>query len=101
MRAILRDSELLLGRAGGATFRRENATEAYVEVPPAYVITDSSGATWTLGAHYIQRGQAFEFGVMRNDVYVGEMAAKIVYRLGKVRIFGADGWRVWTGKFFV
>jgi hypothetical protein len=101
VRAILRDSELLVGRADGATFRRENATESYVEVPPAYVITDSTGATWTLGAHYIQRGATFEFGVMRNDVYVGEMASKIVYRRGKIRIFGADGWRIWTGKFFV
>ncbi len=105
MRALLRDSELLKGRADGATYLRENATEPYVECPPAYIITDSSGATWTLGAHYTQHGERFEFSVMRNDVDTGEMASKIVYQRGKVRIFGRHdgrpGWRVWTGKFFV
>lgn len=100
-RAILRDSDLLVGRAGGITYTRENQTEAYVEIPPAYMITDSSGATWTFGPHYVQRGWIYEFSVMRNDVDTGELASKIVYQRGKVRIFGQDGWRVWTGRSFI
>jgi hypothetical protein len=101
MHPALRDSELLRGRADGSLYLRENATEPYVESPPAYIITDSSGATWTLGLHYIERAGHYEFSVMRNDADTGEMASKIVYQRGKVRIFGRNGWRVWTGKFFI
>lgn len=101
MRAILRDSELLHGRADGVTYWRENATEPYVEIPPAYIITDSSGATWTLGMHFVQIGDRFEFSVMRNDMDTGELASRIVYQRGKVRIWTRDGWKVWTGRFFV
>lgn len=101
MRAILRDSELLKGSADGIVYLRENATEPYVEIPPAYIITDSSGATWTLGAHFVQRGWQFEFSVLRNDIDTGELASRIVYQRNKVRIWTRDGWKVWTGKHFI
>jgi len=89
------DAHLLIGRLGGVTYRRENPTEAYVTVPPALLITDSDGAAWTLGIQYIQHGQVFEFNVLRNDVDTGEMASRIEYRRGVVRIYGIDGWRTW------
>lgn len=98
MRAVFKDSVLLKGRADGTIYYRENQTESYVEIPPAYIITESNGATWTLGSNYVQRGWIFEFSVMRNDVDTGEMASKIVYRGGKVKIFGAEGWRIWTER---
>jgi hypothetical protein len=101
MPAVFKDSVLLRGRADGCAYYRENASEPYVEIPPAYIITESNGATWTLGSEYLQRGWIFEFNVLRNDIDTGEMASKIVYRGGKVRIFGVDGWRVWTGKSFI
>jgi len=98
MQAVLKDSELLVGRANGVHFRRNDATEPYVEIPPAYIITDSSGATWTLGNEYVQKGWAFYFSVMRNDVDTGELACKIIYQRGRVRIFTPDGWKVWTSR---
>lgn len=101
MKAALRDSELLIGRALGATYYRNDQTEPYVEIPPALIITDSSGATWTLGTEYIGEGWNMEFNVLRNDVDTGEFASRIVYQRHKVRIFGRAGWRVWTGKSFI
>lgn len=59
------DSHLLIGQIGGKTFRRENPSEAYVCVPPALMITDSDGGTFTLGGEYVQRGWVFEFNVLR------------------------------------
>lgn len=100
-RAILKDSQLLVGSADGVRFYRENATQPYVEIPPAYVITDTSGATWTLGNEYVNPGWNIEFNVMRNSVDTGEFASRIVYQRGKVRIFGKAGWRIWTGKSFI
>lgn len=101
MKPAFKDSVLLTGRADGVTYYRENPSESYAEIPPNYLITESDGTTWTLGMYYVQRGWMFEFAVMRNDVDTGEMAFKIEYKLGKVRIWGRDGWRVWTGKSFV
>ena len=89
------DAHLLLGRLGGQTFRRENPSEAYVCVPPALLVTDSDGGTFTLGLEYVQCGWTFEFNVLRNDVDTGEMASRIEYRGGVVRIFGKNGWRSW------
>ena len=102
--AAFKDSELLTGRALGTTFTRENATEPYVEIPPAFLITDSSGATWTLGTEYIHNPGSdwgMEFNVLRNDVDTGEFASRIVYQRHKVRIFGKAGWRCWSGKSFI
>ena len=79
-------------------FLRENPTEPYVEIPPAYIITESNGATWTLGNEYVQKGWQFYFSVMRNDVDTGELACKIIYQRGRVRIFSPEGWKVWTSR---
>lgn len=103
MRAVLRDSELLTGFAEGSRYLRENATESYVESPPAYIITASDGSTFVLGTEYVDQGGRFgmEFNVERNGVQTGEFASKIDYRQNKVRIFGRAGWRVWSGKAFI
>jgi hypothetical protein len=84
------DDHLLIGRANGVTYRRENKTEAYVVIPPAYIITDSDGGTWTFGTEFNTYG---EINVLRNDVDTGEFAQKIEYRKGIVRLFGREGWR--------
>lgn len=87
------DAHLLIGRALGRTYRRANKTEPYVCIPPALVITDSDGATWTLGFRYQIHGGEYEFNVLRNDVDTGEMAKRIEYRDGIVRVFGQNGWK--------
>ena len=84
------DAHLLIGRALGATYRRENPTEAYVSIPPAFMITDTDGAVWTLGGEY---NTDMEFTVLRNDQPMGEFAERIEYRNGIVRIYGKSGWR--------
>ena len=95
----MKDSELLQGRALGQTWTRENKTEAYVCIPPALIITDSNGATWTIGSSYIEGGYwAFYYNVLRNDVDTDIFAAKIEYRGGKIRALTKDGWRVWTER---
>lgn len=101
VRAVLRDSELLLGKADGMTYRRENRTENYVESPPAYIITAPDGTTFTLGNRYRQYGMTYEFNVRCNDINTTEYASKIILDRGKVKIFGRDGLRVWTGKSFI
>jgi hypothetical protein len=96
------DSVLLTGTVNGARYERENCSEEYVEIPPAYLITDETGAMWSFGTEYATgRDRHFEFNVLRNDVDTGEMASRITYRSGKVRIFGSAGWRTWTGKYFL
>jgi hypothetical protein len=97
-RAILTDTEELVGRALGTTYHRSNATEPYVCIPPALIITDSNGATWTLGFDYLEKGWRYYFSVLRNDIKTGEYAEKIEYRRGKVRIWTQDGWKVWTER---
>jgi hypothetical protein len=96
MKPAFQDSVLLKGRALQTTYYRENATRAYVSIPPALIITDSNGATWTLGFHYVTaRGQLF-FNVLRNDADTGELASNIEYRQGKIRIRCSDGTqKVW------
>jgi hypothetical protein len=88
------DAHLLIGRALGMTYRRENKTEPYVCIPPAFLITDSDGATWTLGFKYRIHNGEYEFIVLRDDVEMGEFAKRIEYRRGVVRIFNQDGWKV-------
>ncbi len=84
------DDHLLIGRALGQTWRRENKTEPYVCVPPALIITESDGATWTFGFDYNMDG---EINVLRNDMDTGEYAERIEYRQGIVRLFGKAGTR--------
>ena len=87
------DAHLLIGRALGQTWRRNDKTEAYVCIPPAMIITDSDGATWTLGFRYVIHNHEYEFNVLRNDVDTDEMAKRIEYTKGVVRIFGHYGWK--------
>lgn len=84
---------MLVGQIEGLRYERENRTESYVEIPPAFLITDSDGAAWTFGAQYAQHGSDYEFAVMRNDIDTGEVAKRIVYKKGVVWIFGNYGWK--------
>jgi hypothetical protein len=85
------DDHLLIGRALGVTYRRFDKTESdSVVVPPALIITDSDGSTWTFGFTYNVYG---EINVLRNDVDTGEFAQRIEYRKGVVKLFGKSGWR--------
>lgn len=106
---LIRDPYLLYGKAdGGQTFVREQRTERDVTIPPAFVITDETGACWTFGPEYVEAKGRFEFGVLRNDVPTGELAERIVFsptrgnRLGQVAIYGSGyGRKIWNGKTFV
>ena len=98
---MIQDSVLLQGIADGVRYTRENRTDAYVEIPPAYLITDETGAVWTFGDTYRIHNGEYELMVRRNDVNTGEFAKRIVYQRNKVRIFGQDGWKVWTGRNFI
>ncbi len=103
---LIRDPYLLYGRAdGGQTFVREQRT---VTIPPAFVITDETGACWTFGPEYVETKGRYEFGVLRNDSPVGELAYKIVFsptrgnKLGQVAIYGSGyGRKIWNGRTFV
>lgn len=102
MTAAFRDSELLIGQLDGVKYFREQESDPYVEIPPARLITDKQGGTWSFGTVYrFDRNGYYEFNVIRNDLDLDEYAQKIVYRGGKVRIFGQDGWRVWNGRSFI
>ncbi len=90
------DAHLLIGKAMGEIYRRENRTESYVCCPPAFSIVDSDGAVFTLGFEYIEYPRHYEFNVLRNDVSTGQFAEKIEYRNGVVRIFGRDGTRTFS-----
>lgn len=87
------DAHLLIGRALGSTYRRENKTESYVCIPPAFMITDSDGAVWTIGFNYRIHNNEYEWNVLRNDVDTGEFAKVIEYRQSKVRILNQFGWK--------
>lgn len=82
-----------------------HVTESYVAAPPALTVTDDRGDVWTMGFRTAQKWQApegeFAFNVLRNGIDVGEIASRIERRGGRVRIFTAHGWKVWTdGGFF-
>ena len=99
MRPVLKDSELLIGSALQTTYTRENATQPYVSIPPALIITDANGATWTLGFDYVQKNGQFYFNVLRNDRDTGELASNIEYRKGRIHIRCSDGTRkTWTER---
>jgi hypothetical protein len=77
-------------------------SEDYVSIPPALVIRDSERALWTLG--FDQGGWRtgeYEFDVVRNGRKTGERACRIEFRRGKVRIYGQDRWRTWSGNTFI
>jgi hypothetical protein len=77
-------------------------TEPYVSIPPALVIRDREQNLWTFGfARGTSRTGEFEYDVVRNGVTTNEFACRIEYRNGRVRIYGADRWRIWTGTRFI
>lgn len=99
MPAVFKDSELLVGSALQTTYTRENATQPYVTIPPALIITDANGATWTLGFRYVQNNGQLYFNVLRNDRDTGELASNIEYRKGRIRIRCSDGtMKTWTER---
>jgi len=85
--------DFMSGFINGVRYERQNKTENDVAIPPAFIITDSDGAAWTIGTHYAMHNGEYEFTVLRNDVDTGEMARRIVYRRGVVCIFGHYGWK--------
>lgn len=79
-------------------------TEPYVSIPPALWIRDNENALWSLGFDYDERewrGGRYEYDAVRNGEKTGDFCRVIEFRKGKVRIWGADGWRTWNGKQFV
>lgn len=90
------DDGLLVGRINGVRYERVDKSESYVEIPPAFIITDSDGAAWTFGTQYAEHNGEYEFNVLRDDVDTGEVAKRIVYRKGVVNIFGHYGWKAFS-----
>lgn len=89
-------------------------TEGYVSIPPALVIRDETGSTWTLGFDYSQtewNSGRFEYDIVRNGKVTGEFGRVIEYRNNSygqkvVRVWGSDGrggagWKIWSGRCFV
>src|SRR5258708_26942075 len=71
-------------------------TEAYVSIPPALWIRDNENALWTLGFDYDERewrSGRYEYDIVRNGRKTGDFGRIIEFRKGKVRIWGAEGWR--------
>lgn len=93
MADFLFDRHLLVGTIDGQRYERENKTENDVEIPPARLITDSDGACWTFGTQYVEHNGEYQFNVLRNDVDTDEVAKRIVYRKGRVWIYGHYGWK--------
>jgi hypothetical protein len=91
------DSQLLVGKAVGTIFTRERNTEPYVCIPPALIITDFSGATWTLGFRSLPAMPMF-YNVLRDDIDTGEYAEKIEYLRGQVRIWTVLGRKTWRER---
>lgn len=77
-------------------------TESSVSVPPALIITDVSGAVWTLGFNQGSgpRGE-FSFDVLRNGENTGECASRVEVLRSRVRCFTSTGWKYWNGRSFV
>jgi hypothetical protein len=95
----LKDS--FVGRLNGQKFFRTYKTDSYVEVPPALLITDERGDTWSLGTEYVQHHQRIEFNVIRNDISTGEFADKMIFRGGRLEIYGWYGRKIWNGRTFI
>lgn len=79
-------------------------TENYVCSPPALTVRDNDGSVFTLGFDYDEREWRtgrWEYDIVRNGEKTGEFGRIIERRQGRVRIWGADGWRTWNGRCFV
>lgn len=83
---------------------QQHQTEAYVAVPPALTITDELNQVWTLGFQTAPQGKSpngeYAFPVLKNGMETGEIASRIEYRGGRIRVFTRDGWKRWTGYSF-
>ena len=81
---------------------QKHITESYVSSPPALIIIDEQGITWTLGVNpgNAPKGE-FAFDVLKDGVPTGEVASRIERRQGRIRIFGADGWKRFNGRNFI
>lgn len=77
-------------------------TENYVSTPPALVVIEGNGTVWTLGFTQVMgpRGE-YAFEVLRNGLPTGEWASRIERRMGKVRIFTENGFKLWNGRSFI
>lgn len=84
--------------------RQVHETENYVSSPPAAQITDAGNNVWSLGYRFAQPAGRpageFAFNVLRNGFDTGEYASRIERRFGKIRIFTATGWKIWSGRTF-
>jgi len=79
-------------------------TESYVSIPPALWIRDERNDLWTLGFDYNEqewRGGKYEYDVVRNGAKTGDWARIIEFKGRRLRIWGSEGWKTWTGKTFV
>ena len=92
--------ESFVGLMNGIRHYRTRVTESYVEVPPACIITDERGNTWTIGPGYAQHGDVFYWDVMCNDRNMGELARKMVWQGGRLYIWTYQGRKVWNGRSF-
>jgi hypothetical protein len=75
-------------------------TEPDVVSPPALWIKDANGDVFTLGfddSNGFRTGEC-EFDVVVNARKTGEFACRIERRNGRIKIFGAAGWRVWSPR---
>jgi len=91
------DKHQLVGTIDNVAYVRANKTEPYVCIPPAFIITDSDGAAWSLSedrppnGNLVHHGE-FQFKVMRNDFNIDDMyATRIEYRNGVITIYGDYG----------
>lgn len=82
-----------VGVANGVPFFRARRSENAVRVPPAYIITDERGDTWTIGWRHDQR---MEWDIVRNGQSTGEFASCIEMAAGVVRILSAGRWKRWV-----
>jgi hypothetical protein len=77
-------------------------TENYVSSPPALIVLEGNGTVWSLGFNRMfgPRGE-YQFDVLANGNWTGEWASRIERRMGRIRIFTCDGWKIWSGRGFI
>lgn len=77
-------------------------TENYVSTPPALLVLEGDGTVWTLGFNrqFGPRGE-YSFDVLRNGTWTSEWASRIERRMGRIRIFTVEGFKLWNGHSFI
>lgn len=77
-------------------------TENTITSPPALVLTDERGDRWCLGTSGgVVIGGEFAYPVLWNGRHTGEIASRIEMKGNRIRIFTAEGFKRWTGRYFV